>query len=220
MEDQAPTPAAHCTGTQLRRALDELEARYERTGSATIGDLMNALGPRSGALGAALLALPLLSPFSLGPVTTPASAAIGLLGLHMLRQRQGPPLPDRLLRVSLPRLVHRLMYRMLHRVSRWTDRARNARPSRWVRGPVGRRVCGAGVLAGAVLLAVPIPLLPLTNTFPALAILFFVLGWSNRDVRLTRYGVGALAFSVLLFAGLGVAVATLGWSAVRQLAPV
>jgi hypothetical protein len=197
-----------------------MEARYQRQGSATIGDLMGALGARSGALGAALLALPFLSPLSLGPVTSPASAAIAVLGLHMLRLRDGMPLPARLLRAPLPRLVHRVMSRMLHRMSRWTERAPGARPSPWVRGPVGRRVCGAGVLAGAALLMVPLPFLPLTNTFPALAILFFVLGWSNRDVRLTRYGVAALGFSVALFAALGAAVATVGWSAVRQLAPV
>lgn len=212
----APGRARRGTGEVLRHALAEMEARYRSAGSASIGDLMAALGSRSGALGAALLALPFLSPVSLGPVTTPASLTIALLGLHMLRRREDLPLPRRLLATPVPRFVHRLMERMLGRVARWTDRARGARPSRWVRGSAGQRVCGAGVLAGAALLAVPIPLIPLTNTFPALAIILFALGWSNRDVRLTRYGAGALAFSVVLFAGLGIAVATLGWTAVQK----
>lgn len=214
-DDPQPPSRLRCTGEQLRHALEQLEARYRTAGTASIGDLMSALGPRSGALGAALLALPFLSPVSLGPITTPASLAIALLGVHMLRRREDLPLPDRVLRAPIPRFVHTLMHKMLHRISRWTERARGARGSRWVRGPLGKRVCGAGVVAGALLLAIPIPLLPLTNTFPALAVILFVLGWSNRDVRLTRYGVGALAVSVAIFAGLGVAVATVGWAAVR-----
>ena len=203
-------------GELLRRALAEVEHRYQTTGSARIGDLLRPLGARSGALGAALLALPFLSPVSLGPVTAPASAAIALLGIHLLRAREGAPLPERIQRVTLPRAVYRAMGAALERVSRWTGRARDARRTRWVRGDLGRRVCVAGVLAGALLLAVPIPLLPLTNTLPALSILLFVLGWANQDARLTAYGTGALAAFVAVIAAVGIGVATVGMAAVRQ----
>ncbi|CAA9301509.1 MAG: Exopolysaccharide synthesis, ExoD [uncultured Gemmatimonadetes bacterium] len=207
------------TGQLLARAIAELDGRYETSGSACLGDVLAALGPRAGALGAALLALPLVSPMNLGPVTLAASAAIGLLGLGMLRRGDPPPLPARLLAVPVPRPVFRVMRAMLARLSRWIERPQPARTAAWVRGSVGRRICGAGIVAGAALLAIPVPILPLTNTFPALAVVFFVLGWSNRDARLTAWGMAALLAGAAVFAALGIAVATVGWPAIRAALP-
>lgn len=213
------SPGLPSTGALLRQALAEVERRYETVGSATIGDLLRPLGARTPALGAVLLALPFLAPFSMGPIATPASIAIALMGWGMLRRGGEVSLPQRILSLPIPRKVHQYMGGALHRVARWTERSRKARRSRWVRGKAGLRVCGAGLVTGAVLLAVPVPLLPLTNTFPALAIICFALGWANRDVRLTRVGLGAIGVSVTIFAALGVAVGTLGWAAVKQIAP-
>lgn len=215
--DSDPHPRG--AGELLRHALAHMERRYATAGTATLGDLLHPLGSRQTALGAALLALPFLSPVSLGPVTTPASLIIALLGIRLLRGRDDLAIPERLLRVRVPRGVHAVMGKMLHRVSRWADRPPNARRSAWVRGARGRRICGAGVLAGALLMAIPVPLLPLTNTLPAAAIILFVLGWSNQDLRLTRYGVAAVAGSVLIFAALGAAVGIAGWAAVRGVVP-
>ncbi|HEX8390830.1 MAG TPA: exopolysaccharide biosynthesis protein [Longimicrobium sp.] len=220
MDSERPEPPRpRGTGALLRHALMEMERAYETAGRATLRDLLRPLGTRQTALGAALLALPFLSPVSLGPITTPASLLIALLGVRMLRRRDDAPVPERLLRVQVPRSVHTVMVAMLQRVSHWADRGRGARRSPWVRGTAGRRLCGAGVLAGALLLAVPVPLLPLTNTLPAAGIILFVLGWTNQDLRLTRYGMGALAGSLLLFATLGAAAATAGWAAVQALLP-
>jgi hypothetical protein len=204
---------------RLHRALHELGAHYESHGSATVGDLLRSLGPQSAALAAALLALPLVSPLSLGPVTTPLSLAIGFLGWSLLRRSEAPALPARFLAVPMPKAVHGFMQSVLGRLLRWTARSGEPRPSRWLEGAPARRLCGLGVLAGGLLLAVPIPLLPLTNTFPALAVLGFTLGWCNRDLRLTGFGVGALAASVLVFVGLGFAVATVGLAAVAEVLP-
>ncbi|HEX8360240.1 MAG TPA: exopolysaccharide biosynthesis protein, partial [Longimicrobium sp.] len=193
MTPSPPDPGRRAgTGELLARAVAELDRRYETAGSACLGDVLAALGPRAGALGAALLALPLVSPMNLGPVTLAASAAIALLGLGMLRRNGPAPLPARLLAVPVPRPVFRVMRAMLARLSAWTHRPQPARTAAWVRGSVGRRICGAGIVAGAALLAIPVPILPLTNTFPALAVVFFVLGWSNRDARLTAWGMAAL----------------------------
>lgn len=207
------------TGELLHRALADLDRRYETAGSARLGDVLGALGPRAGPLGAALLALPLISPMNLGPVTLGASAAIGLLGVGLLRRGGPVALPERLLSVPVPRTVFRVMCAMLTRLSSWLHRPAPPRGSAWVRGPVGRRICGAGVVAGALLLAIPVPLLPLTNTFPALAVVCFVFGWSNRDARLTMWGVAALLAGVAIFAALGIGIATVGWTALRGAIP-
>ncbi|HLL83624.1 MAG TPA: exopolysaccharide biosynthesis protein [Longimicrobium sp.] len=215
----APLGRRAGTGELLGRAVSEMERRYETSGSANLGDVLGALGPRAGALSAALLALPLVSPMNLGPVTLAVSGVIALLGLGMLRQGEPRPLPPRLLAVPVPRAVFRVMRAMLSRLSRWIDRPQPARTAAWVRGAVGRRICGAGLVAGAALLAIPVPILPLTNTFPALAVVFFVLGWSNRDARMTALGMGALVLGAAVFAALGIAVATIGLPAIRAALP-
>lgn len=206
------------TAELLSNAVSQLNRRYEAAGSATLGDVLGAFGPRAGPLGAALLALPLVTPFNLGPVTLGISAAIALLGIGLLRRGEPAPLPPRILAIPVPRAVFRVMCRMLGWLTAWI-RPQPSRTSVWVRGTLGRRVCGAGLLAGAALLAIPIPLLPLTNTFPALAVVFFVLGWSNRDARLTAWGMAALLVGAAIFAALGIGVSALGWAAVRGALP-
>ncbi|MGK2856632.1 MAG: exopolysaccharide biosynthesis protein [Thermoanaerobaculia bacterium] len=198
----------------LSHALHELEERYETSGRATIGDMLEPLGHRAGALGSALFALPFLSPISLGPLTTVASVIIALLGLRLMSHREESPIPKRIRAISLPRTAHRALRGALDRLPKWMRRT-HTRPVGWVHGNPGRIVCGVGVIVGAALLAIPIPFMPLTNSLPALAIIGFSLGWSNQDTRLAGFGIGMLVASVALFVALGVAVSTVGFAAVR-----
>jgi hypothetical protein len=203
----------------LRRALAATGGHYGRGSAPTLRHLLHPLGAEASALTAALLALPFLSPVSLGPVTTPASVLLALLGWQMLREREGAPLPERLLRVSVPQAVHRGMTVAVRRVHRWLHRISRPRLPRLVEGRRGRLVCGGGMLAGAVLLAVPIPLLPLTNTFPALGILLFALGRLERDGLLAVLGAAALVLSAGIFGAYGAAVYLLGWEVVQGVLP-
>src|SRR5690606_40819141 len=59
----------------------------------------------------------------------------------------------------------------------------------------------------------------LTNTFPALGILLFALGWLERDGLLTLLGSASLVLSAAIFAALGAAVALVGWDVVRGVVP-
>lgn len=203
----------------LRRALAETGAHYGQGSAPTVRHLLAPLGAEATALAAALLALPFLSPVSLGPITTPASLLIALLGWQVLRQREGAPLPQRLLDVSVPRGAHRAMSAVLRRAHRWMSRISRPRMVHLVDGRRGGVLCGAGVVAGAILLAVPIPLLPLTNTFPALGILLFALGRLERDGLLTVLGALSLLLSAAIFAALGATVSLLGWEAVQAVLP-
>lgn len=203
----------------LRRALAGMDRHYRAGDTPTVRHLLGPLGAEAPALGAALLALPFLSPLSLGPLTTAGSVLILLLGLKLLGRREDAALPERLLNISVPRVTHRVMRAVLRRVIRWTRRLSRPRHAHLVDGRRGRVLCGTGVVAGALLLGVPVPLLPLTNTIPAFGILCFTLGWSERDGLLTMVGWGSLALSALYFVGLGVAGTLLGWEAVRGLLP-
>lgn len=203
----------------LRRAVSGLSSRYQEGSQATVRDFLAPLGAEAAGLGAALLALPFLSPLSLGPLTSAASLLILLLGIRVLSAREGAPLPNRLLNVPVSESVHGVMLRLLRRFSRMVRRFSRPRYEALVEGHRGRWVCGVGMIAGALLLAVPIPLLPLTNTFPALGIICFALGRSERDGLLSVLGALALAFTLMIFVGLATALAWFGQEAVRSLVP-
>lgn len=199
---------------RLRRVLIQTRVHYQEGGAPTLRHLLAPLGAEATTLACAMLALPFLSPVSLGPITTPVSVLIALLGWQLLRGTRSP-LPDRLMRVSVPQGVHRAMSAVLRRVHRWLHRISRPRLPQLVTGSRGRILCASGVIAGALLLAVPVPMLPLTNTFPALAILLFALGWLEQDGVLTLLGVASALFSAAIFAALGAAVVLFGWEAVQ-----
>jgi hypothetical protein len=79
------------------------------------------------------------------------------------------------------------------------------------------KATGYGIVAGAILMAVPIPLLPLTNTFPALALVFFGLAQLKLSYAKLLIACGFLVLSVLLFVALGIGIAVLGLEGVRAL---
>jgi len=203
-------------------ALRSMKKKYNADEPVTIRDLLEPLGSRSTALGAAMLALPFLSPISLGPLTMPASVVIALLGWYLLLDREGAPLPDRLLRTQVPRRIHSMMgvfaRKIFSKVRRWTKpRARHL-----VDGRKGLVICGVGMIISAIILAVPVPMLPLTNTFPALAIILIILGWTERDGGLTIAGYvnmiigGILILTVVLIVA---AAFFYGWGAVQEHLP-
>lgn len=197
----------------------ETGGHYRQGATPRLRDLLAPLGADASLLAAALLAIPFLSPLSLGVITTPASLLIALLGWHLLRDREGTRLPDRLLDVRLPQAAHRAMHSAVRIAHRWMHRLSRPRLTHLVEGGRGRVLCGGGVVAGALLLAVPIPLLPLTNTFPALGILLFALGRLERDGLLVVLGSVSLLLSIAIFGALGVAVAFLGWESLQAMLP-
>lgn len=201
----------------LRHAVASLDGHYDRGVNPTVRNLLEPLGPHASALGAAVLAIPFLSPVSLGPVTAPASMLIVLFGLQLLRRSSGKPLPTRLLAVPLPAAVKGVLAAVLTRVDRVMSRFSRPRLNLLVDGRRGRMICGFGVICGALLLAIPIPLLPLTNTVPSFAILCFGLGLTERDGLMTLTGFVSLASGVALFAAFGTGVFVLAGELIRGL---
>lgn len=177
---------------------------------------MNALGPQACALAAVLLALPFLSPVSMGALTAPASLAIAALAVSLIRGSHELRLPDRILRLRISPRLHAAMVAVVRRIERYVGRS-GRRPTALVAGRRGRLLCGSGILVGAALLAIPIPFLPLTNTVPSIAIVCFGIGWAEQDGSIALAGVLAAVVAVLLFAGLGIALTLFGEGAVDGL---
>jgi hypothetical protein len=64
------------------------------------------------------------------------------------------------------------------------------------------RFNGLTVVAGGLLLMVPLGLVPFSNTLPALAILLLCIGMSQRDGLFVLAGYGLLVATVVYFAAL------------------
>lgn len=258
------------TDVVLRQQMGAIAGRFERGEKPSLGEVLgafSALGIKSNAFVALVLALPFLSPLSLGPVTTPASLLILLLGWQLIQHReeaealaqrqvswlaQVVALPGRIaawllstaparwvarrvdssrqwvLAAPLPRRVFGLMHALLEWVLWLKNGLLRVRGLVWGARGFGhtprceattRWVCGVSIVVGALLLAVPIPLLPMTNTFPALGIILVALGWIERDAVLTVMGYVAYGLSLVVFAAIGVAVAYLGYEAVAEWIP-
>lgn len=263
-------PTGSATDAVLRENLGLLASRFERGERPSLGEVLgafSAMGMKGNAFVAVLVALPFLSPLSLGPIATPASLLILLLGWQLIHHREEAEalavrqaswlahfvaMPGRLvawllgvwplrwmvkrleasrdwvLAAPLPRRIFGLMRYLLE----WILWFKNGilRLRSWIWGARGfghtprceattRWVCGVSIVVGAILLAVPVPLLPMTNTFPALGIILVALGWIERDAILTALGYVAYVLSILIFAAIGVAVAYLGYEAVAEWIP-
>ncbi len=211
--------ARDTTGADMVRALRAMRSRFRAGGHASLRDLVDTLGSRSAALGSALLALPFLWPLSLGPLTAPASALIAYLGLQLLRGDSKTGLPGRLLSAPVPFAIYRMMVRFTRVTLKWNRRIARPRLARLVAGSRGRNLCGVGLIAGAVLLAVPVPMMPLTNTFPALGIVLCALGWSERDGALVIAGWVSQFLGALLMAAIALVVAWFGWEVIHAVLP-
>ncbi len=182
----------------------------------TLADLVEALGPGSTPLAAMLVALPFVSPMSLGPIAMPASALTVYLGWRVATGREDFPIPARYLGVPVPPVFLRLLRRgivVLARRGRW-HLAQHGSPST----EAFRRSCGRGMTVGAALLAVPVPFLPLTNTFPALAVVAFALAATQNGRRSYVVGWICNVVGALVFVALAAAFMLLGWDALSALA--
>lgn len=190
----------------LRPALVSLRRSYRSGNAVTLADLTQTLGPDCALLLSFTLALPFLSPISLGPFTTPVSMVLLLLGWGIARGQKQLPVPERYLKVPLPLRAFNFIRWAVLRIAR---RRGESSPG----AAVSRRAGGALIMIGAVLLAAPIPLLPLTNTIPALAILLAAAAVLKGRRGMLVGSAVASVLSVLYFAGLAAAALFLGGEA-------
>jgi len=147
----------------------------------TLSELIHRVGNDGLLILAALLTLVFLIPISIPGVSTVFGAAILLIGISRLLRRE-LWIPSRLKHKTIGtkklRPVLRKALPLLHKLERVS------RPNRiaWLvaGGPV-ERLNDAALILGAVLLMMPFGLIPFSNTFPAVALLFLAIGLLQRD---------------------------------------
>jgi hypothetical protein len=197
-----PPPAAEGSaaadpGAPRRLSLEFQEILRETAGRAvTLGELEERLKGRGFALFILILSVPFCIPVSLPGLSVAFGFVIVLIGMRIFLGRR-PKLPGFILareiqHATLERIV-RLGVAVCVRIERW------ARPRMDFlrRSPMAVRFIGLGLVSGGVQLLLPLPpLIPLSNTIPAVSIVLLTAGMIERDgvLVLCGYAVNALAW--------------------------
>lgn len=189
----------------VSQRLRALVRSMPRTG-ITLSELIRSVGRDGLLILVALLTLVFLIPISIPGVSTVFGAAILLISVSRLFGRD----------LWIPaKLEHRMIATrklrpLLRKALSWLKKLeRVSRPNRiqWLvaNGPIAF-VNNAALILGAVLLMMPFGLIPFSNTFPAVAILFLAIGLLQRDGVCILLGhianvVTIVYFSVLIGGG-------------------
>lgn len=148
--------------------------------SVTVRQLFELIGEQGLLMFCLFLAIPFLVPVSIPGVSTVFGILILLIGISVTFNRL-PWLPDRLMnrQVETEHLIPALQKgaQLVHRI----DRLIRPRFLMLTDGMVVNRFNGLMLVFGALLLMVPFGFVPFSNTLPALAILFLVVGILQRD---------------------------------------
>lgn len=180
--------------------------------------LLERIGEQGLLLTCMFLCLPFLFPVSIPGVSTAFGLLIVLIAISISLDR-APWFPRRLLdrKVQTSKLADVLkrganLFARIERISR-------PRLLLLTRGGLGTRLNGLALLAGGLLLMVPLGLVPFSNTLPALAVLFLAGGMLQRDGFLIVLGHVANVATVAYFGGLAFAAWKTGegvWSLIGK----
>ncbi|NNG22823.1 exopolysaccharide biosynthesis protein [Telluria aromaticivorans] len=193
----------------VSRRIRALVRALPRTG-ITLSELVQRVGDDGLLILAALLTLVFLLPVSIPGVSTVFGAAILLIGMSRLFRRAlwiPSSMKHRMIATRKLRPVLRKALPWLQKIERVS------RPNRiqWlVADGAMERLNNLSLILGAVLLMMPFGLIPFSNTFPAVALLFLAIGLLQRDGVCVLLGyIGNLAtivYFTLLIGGGGLAV--------------
>ena len=200
------------TPADQRSPADKLEAAIDALppGTVTLAQVRDLVGSDGLMLLAAFLTIVFLVPVSVPGVSTVFGAGILLIGVSRLFRLE-LWLPERIGRrvVATERLRSALQrglvwFRRLERVSR---------PQRisWAASDGAVRIVNdCALILGAALLMAPFGLIPFSNTFPAIALLFLAIGSLQRDGLFILIGhlsnLVTIAYFALLIGGGGYAL--------------
>ncbi|MFZ7095478.1 exopolysaccharide biosynthesis protein [Luteimonas dalianensis] len=195
-------------GEQLGMAITRLPE-----GSMRLGDLMDIFGDEGLLLLTSLMVLVFLVPVSIPGVSTVFGGAILLVGISRL---SGRPLwlPERLRERQLPSQKVSIALRA---GLKWVWRfERISRPHRlaWLVERKGGRLTGnLAFTSASLLLMAPFGFVPFSNTLPAMALLFYAIGFIQRDGGAVLAGhlaqLATVTYFAILVAGGGAALVAL-----------
>jgi hypothetical protein len=175
----------------------------------TLGDLLDTIGEDSLLISCMILMVPFLFPVSVPGVSTVFSLVVMFTGAGIMMNRRTPWMPKKLMQRSIGT---RKLIPALERGSRLfarLDRMCRPRLRPLTRG-VATRINGAVLLAGGILLIFPLGGVPLSNTLPALSVLFIAAGITQDDGLFVLIGYAWLFVSIAYFTVLAIVVLRAG----------
>ncbi|MEZ0254024.1 MAG: exopolysaccharide biosynthesis protein [Chthoniobacter sp.] len=200
--------------TDLRELLEETAGRV-----VTLGELEQILKGRGFALFLLLMSLPFAFPVAIPGLSIPFGIVIMLLGLRITFGMK-PSLPGFILRREVPRAMLEKIAGYGLKLATKMEKLVKPRMHFLQRWPGMINLIGLGIASGGFLLSLPLPpLIPFSNTIPAVSVLLLTAGLIERDGLLVFFGylvnITAWIYFVLMFtlAGNGVAHlwAKFGW---------
>ena len=228
--DPAPDPEAAAAASLIatasasarRRLSEELDLilREFEVETVTLRDVIAVLHGRGYLLLIMLLALPFCAPVSPPGLSTPLGMVITLIGVR-LSLGEKPWLPSRLLELRLPPATFRKVFAVTRKLMLGLEKVLRPRLLA-VTGTARREQFHAvPIVVCAVLLLLPLPV-PLSNLFPAWAVLLVAAGLLERDGLVILAGYLMVLASVAFFAAiavLGVGALDLLWYGLEKLLP-
>lgn len=195
--------------TDLRRVIEAFGHR-----EVTLGEIIGLMQQRAYLFLLLLIALPFSTPVPLPGLSTPFGLIIAFIGLR-IACGLSPWLPDRLLRVRLPAKWLPKIFRAAERLVTWLERFLKPRLSFLVRTDALRRLHGVVIALCGALLLLPLPI-PMTNLFPALAVVLLACALLENDGYFSVAGgavflIAAGYFALIGFGGTAALSATWEW---------
>lgn len=175
-------------------------AEQAKQGPLTLGSALDTLDEAGYAFIAIILVLPFLQPFPLGPLTIVGGVTFGALGWQLLRGHESPVLPRQLRDVVPSTKVWGVLVKVCLNILGLCRKFSKPRHSWLISGRQGQKIGGFILLAAGALMAIPFGVLPLNNSLPGLAILFYCIAELEQDGLMVLVAFFWLIFTVVYFA--------------------
>ena len=178
---------------RLHNPTESLSTTFERTAAeiraeaVTVRGLMELIGEQGLLLVCVFLSIPFLFPVAIPGTSTVFGLLMILIGFGVMANRL-PWLPARLLDHPLQA---RHVVPVLRKGAEWARRFEKLIKPRWLiltHGPTVNRLNGLILIVAAASLLAPLPMIPFSNTIPALGIALLALGMVERDGALIVLG--------------------------------
>lgn len=177
--------------------------------SVTLREILAEVGDHGPLILCAVLCVPFMIPVSIPGVSTVFGLAVLLLGVGITLNRM-PWLPRQIMDRNInAEKLGGVLRRGIDIVAR-VEAVIRPRLGFLTSGAMASRINGLAIIAGAVLLMLPLGLVPFSNTLPALAIILFCIGMSQRDGVLVIGGYAMLVATVIYFSVLAYAAIAAG----------
>lgn len=176
-------------------------AAAAREPEVSLRELLGLLGEQGLLVFCAILAAPFLLPVTVPMMSTVLGLPMLMIGFAVMASRV-PWLPERLLDRRIAVATARAA---LHKTAGWADKFEHLVRPRLLAlsgGATINAVNGALLILAVLLMMAPLPLVPLVNTLPAVAIMLLCFGMAERDGVVIALGYFMTAVSAAYIAAL------------------